>query len=901
MQRIYLFFLLVASLLPDITAHAQGGLGMPGSGGGRQMPKMGKMYGKVVDSKTGKPVDVASVALLQKKGAKMELVKAGLTEANGEFSLDELPMMGQFELTISALGYKDYKQTVAFDMAALMKAGGAIRGAGGGGEMTSIPEGAGAALEALNKDLGNIRLEQTAQALEGVTIVSKAAAFSLQGEKKVFNVEQNLTSQGGTAADVMKNVPGVLVDADNKVTIRNSAPQLLIDGRQSPLQLDQIPADAIESVEVITNPSAKFDAEGGVGGVLNIVLKKNKKKGYNGSLRAGVDSRGGGNFGGDFNVRSGKFNVSANAFGNLNRTLIAAETERTDFYSTPNVRTYQDDENKMKGAFMLGRLGLDYFMTNRTSISIGGTKMHGEFKPYDVIDVTTDSLYPGGMRSSWASRNTEGKNSFDMNGGTFGIKHLFPKAGEEWTLDLTANASKNENESIYTTTNYQNMDHGGGGTPMRLRLAGDGTNNFYTLQSDYVHPFANKNKVEMGVKATIRQVESNINNYVYDVAGDQYIEIVNPNSNYKNNDAVYAAYGSFSGNLNANNSFQIGLRAESSQYTGELSKRDTSFTIQYPISLFPSVFYSRKMAHDQQLQFSYRRGINRPNFFQLLPFTDYTDPLNIRQGNPALRPEFTNSVELSYMKNFTKSNYVMVSLYERHSDNLITSYQALGTNPFTGESAIITSYINANTSDKYGVELTSGWDLSKWWSIVANANIYNGQLSSGTGTTSSYFSGFGKLNNQFKIAKGWSAQLSGAYQSRTNLLPDTKNEGFGGRGGGGRGGGGGGGMFGPQTSANAQGYLDAQWYVDASIRKSFLKNDAASISLSVNDIFGSRKFIQHSENEYFVQDYSRLINPTMFRLNFNWRFGKIDTELFRRKNIKGQMEGMQDATQSIGM
>jgi ferric enterobactin receptor len=899
MQRLYLLFVLVASLLLNIPAYAQSGMGIPGSGGGRQIPKMGKMYGKVIDSKTGRPVDVASVALLQKKGSKMELVKGTITEPDGEFSLEDLPMIGQFELSISALGYKDYKQTVSFDMAALMKAGGALRGAGGSGEMTSMPEGAGAALDAINKDLGNIKLEQTAKALEGVTVTGKVAAFSLQGEKKVFNVDQNLTSQGGTAADVMKSVPGVLVDADNKVTIRNSPPQLLIDGRQSPLQLDQIPADAIESVEVITNPSAKFDAEGGVGGVLNIVLKKNKKRGYNGSLRAGVDSRGGGNLGGDFNVRSGKFNVSASAFGNLHRTLITAETERTDYYSNPDVRTYQDDENNMRGAFMMGRLGLDFFMTNRTSLSIGGSKMHGEFKPNDVIDITTDSLFPIGIRNAWASRVTEGKNSFDMNGGQLGIKHLFPRAGEEWTLDFTVNASKNKNESIYTTTAYQDANHGGAGSPQRLRLAGDGMNNFFTLQSDYVHPFANKNKLETGVKATIRQVESNINNFYYDDNEGQYVEILNPNSNYKNVDAVYAAYGSYSGNFNANNSFQLGLRAESSQYTGELTKRDTSFTIQYPISLFPSVFYSRKMSHDQQLQFSYRRGINRPNFFQLLPFTDYTDPLNIRQGNPALRPEFTNSVELSYMKNFSKTNYVMVSIYERHSDNLITSYQALGTNPFTGESAIITSYINANTSDKYGVELTSGWDLAKWWSIVANANIYNGQLTSGTGTTSSYFSGFGKLNNQFKIAKGWTAQLSGAYQSRTNLLPDTKNEGFGGRGGGGRGGGGG--MFGPQSSANAQGYLDAQWYVDASIRKSFLKNDAASVSLSVNDIFGSRKFIQHSENEYFVQDYSRLVNPTMFRLNFNWRFGKIDTELFRRKNIKGQMEGMQDASQSIGM
>jgi outer membrane receptor protein involved in Fe transport len=680
-----------------------------------------------------------------------------------------------------------------------------------------------------------------------------------------------------------------MVDADNKVTIRNSAPQLLVDGRQSPLTLDQIPADAIESVEVITNPSARFDAEGGTGGVLNIVLKKNRKTGYNGSLRAGVDSRGGGNLGGDYNVRSGKFNVSFNGHSNLNRSYITATTERTDFYSNPDVRSYQDDVNKNNGAFVFGRLGLDYFVTNRTTLSISGMKVHGEFKPNDHIDITTDSLFSTGIRNVYGERSTEGKNTFDRSGLQFGIKHLFPRAGEEWTLDANANVGTNSNDNRYTTTAFRDAAHTAqAGQQIQQRTAGDGKNSFYTLQSDYTHPFADKSKLDIGVKATIRQVESNITNYVGMLSGE-WLPLPSSGANYKSTDQVYAAYGSYSGNFDANNSYQIGLRAESSNYEGELLDSAKKFSIQYPISLFPSVFYTRKMAHDQQLQFSYRRGINRPNFFQLLPYTDYTDPLNIRSGNPGLRPEFTNAVELSYMKNFTKSNYILVSLYERHSDNLITSYQSLGTNPFTGESAIITSYINANTSDKYGVEVTSGWDLKKWWNINANVNVYNGQLNSGTGTSSTYLSGFGKLNNQFRMAKGWSAQLSGAYQSRTNLLPDQKNDFRGG----------GHGMFGPQSSANAQGYLDAQWYVDASVRYSFLKNDAASISLSVNDIFGSRKFTQHSENEYFVQDYSRLFNPTMFRLNFNWRFGKVDTDLFRRKNLKGQMEGMQDATMGM--
>jgi outer membrane receptor protein involved in Fe transport len=757
-----------------------------------------------------------------------------------------------------------------------------------------MPEGTGAMLNAMNKDLGNIRLEQSTQSLQGVTVSARVAQFSLQGEKKIFNVEQNLVSQGGTAADVMKNVPGVLVDADNKVTLRNSAPQILVDGRQTPLQLDQIPADAIATIEIVTNPAAKYDAEGGAGGVLNIVLKKNRKQGYNGSLRTSVDSRAGGSLGGDLSARSGKFNLSFTGQSMLNHSLATATTMRSDFYSTPGVRQHHDERNTSTSAFGFGWLGLDYFITNRTTISVAGMKMHATSTPEDRIEITSDSILSSGPGSTWASRNTDGKNSFDMNSAQLNIKHLFPRAGREWTLDASANAGKSTYDSRYVTTAYQTAEHAGAATAAQQQTLGSGTNRLFMVQSDYTTPLGKSGKLDVGVKTTIRQVESNIINSYYEPSTGQFAVQPDPNSDYKSTDAVYAAYGSYSGNIDANNSFQLGLRAESSQYTGTLNKLDSSFSIQYPISLFPSLFYTKKMKHDQQLQFSYRRGISRPGFFQLLPYTDYTDPLNIRQGNPALRPEFTNSAEVSYMKSFTRSNYVLVSLYERHSDNLITTYQSLGINPFTGDAAVITSYINANSSDKYGVEVTSGWDLKKWWNVNADFNVYNGQLSSGSGSASNYLSGFGKLNNQFRFAKGWSAQLSGTYQSRTNLLPDSKNQGYSGMGGSR-------GVTGPQSSANAQGYLEAQWYTDISIRKSFLKNDAASLSLSVSDIFGTRKYIQYSESDLFIQNYSRLINPTMFRLSFNWRFGKMDMDVFRRKNMKGQMEGMQDASQNMGM
>lgn len=891
------WLLVLALLFGAGWAQAQmpGGLGGGRPGGGP--PRMGKVYGKIVDQ-AGKPVEAASVVFLQQqKGSDGKprdvMVRSMLTEANGEFSLEELPMMGVFKLVVHAIGYKELKMPVSFDMGALMKAGTAAQKSAGSGDGSfTVPDNAGTLLAAMNKDLGNLRLEPDATTqLQGVTVTGSAPQFRLEGEKKIFNVDKNFTSQGGTAQDVMKNVPGVLVDADGKVSIRNTAPQLLIDGRPTPLQLDQIPADAIESVEVITNPSAKYDAEGGTGGVLNIVLKKNKRTGYNGNVRAGVDSRGGFNGGGDFNFRSGKFNVSSNLMGMRHANKITGNTDRSDFYEDPQTNTYQDNENRTKGGFGFARLGVDYFISNRTTISVSGMKVYGQFRPDEEIDVTSDSLYPSGSVQAYSRRNTEGKSEFNMTGGQLGLKHNFRQPGREWTFDASYHGGRNENRTDFRNSFFSDASRSITVREAMQRTTAKGRNNFIVLQSDYVHPLKN-GKLEGGVKTTIRDVESEIGNYVFDPTANDYILIPYNGSNYRNTEQVYAVYGSYSGNIDANTSFQLGLRAESYRYDGELTNTGQTFTNNYPVSLFPSVFLSRKLKKDQQLQLSYRRGINRPNFFQLLPFTDYSDQLNIRQGNPGLKPEFTNTLELNYMKNFSRTNYALASVYYKRSDELITQYQTTGTNPFTGQTTIINSYINANNSDKYGLELTTQWTVMKWWDVLGNVNLYRSTIHTsldGATADNSYTSGFAKLNNTFRLPKKFTVQLSGLYQSRTNLPPDNK-EGF-------RPGGGGGPMS--QAGSAAQGYLDANWSVDIAIKKTFLKNDAASLSLSVNDIFATRKFVQHSENIYFVQDYSRLVNPQTIRLNFSWRFGKLDTDLFRRKNLKGMAEGMKDATEGM--
>ncbi len=828
------------------------------------MQMRGKMYGKIVDNNTGKPIDGASVTILQMRSAADSAtggIMAGtaFTEANGEFEIDNIPANGRLSLVITALGYSAYKEPVAFDLSALR---------GSGGDRTAM-------LNALNKDLGNLRmLPSGATQIGEVTVTATLPQFSLQGEKKVFNVEQNLNTQGGTVTDVLRNMPGVLVDADGNVSVRNAGPQILVDGRQTTLSLDQIPADAVESLELITNPSAKYDAQAGAGGVLNVVLKKNRRQGYNGNVRAGADSRGGGNLGGDFNVRSGKINVSLSANGRRNSMVTNTLTERLDRYSTPNNLTTQDGTWNSNGYHGFARLGLDYFISNRTTLSLGLSKSAGRFEPTEAIDISQKEIGVASPANAWAKRTTNSRRNYDMTGASLSLKRLFQQPGREFTLSLDYNQSHSSNYSNFRTDSFANADRQAAFRDVRQRTSGSGKSAFSTLQADYVHPFSETSKLEMGVKATLREMDNANNNYFWNPATSDYVALPNPVSDYSSSDQVYAAYASFSGNIGKNTGYQIGLRGESSSYEGRLPQSGQTFKNDFPISLFPSVFLSQNLNDKDQLQLSYRRGINRPSFWQLLPFADYSDPLNIRQGNAGLKPEFIQTAELTYLKTWSRSVYGTASAYYRHSDGLISAYQTLANNPFTGDQAVVSTFANIGASDRYGLELTAQFMPVKWWTVLANLNGYNAAISTDSALTdkNKYLSGFAKINNTFNLPSRFTVQLSGSYQSRTNMLPDNSDGGHGR-------------MFsGP--SGTAQGYLDQNWFVDVSIRKAWGPKDAMSLVLSCNDIFGTRHSIQHTENAYFIQDYDRLSNPYTFRLNFSWRFGQTDSDLFRRKNTR---------------
>jgi len=882
-STLFLSILLVFSA----TAQYPGGAGRGGRGPGGASPSIGHFYGKLVDSKTNKGIDAASVQLFMAKfdtatkKRKDTLVGGMLTRANGEFSIENLAIFGNYTLKLSAIGYTPIEQKVAFTLKP------PSQDAQGNADMSQ-------ALAGVDKDLGNIKMIADAKLLENVTITASKPLFQMGVDRKIFNVDKSLVSVGQSAQELMKNIPSINVDIDGNVTLRNAAPTIFVDGRPTTLTLDQIPADAIESVEIITNPSAKYDASGGTAGILNIVLKKNRKAGYNGNIRAGIDSRGKFNGGGDLNIRQQKVNFFASLNYNQRKSIANTNIFSQNLIS-PETDVSQVSRTVSNGNFAFGRIGMDYLMDNRNTLTVSGLIVRGHFKNSD--DLNFDSLSNGAIFTK-GNQITNTDATFRNYGGSLSYKHNFAKAGKELTSDINYNSSTNDNNGMY---NIQLYDQNGvsKGQPYLRQTIGDGMNKFFTGQLDYTNPISEKSKIEMGARAAIRNNTSISNNYVYDYTLNQYVYNGSLSSNYKFTDRVFAAYTTYSGKLKTI-SYQVGLRAESSDYTGtKFGTKDSTFTTKYPISLFPSVFITKDLGSKQDFQINYSRRINRPNFFQLIPYKDITNPQYPTVGNPGLKPEFTNSFEMSYQKTFPKNYSILASLYFKYTTDLITRYQFKDViSDKVADSATFTSYQNANSSTSYGLEVTVHTPFTKWWDMTTNVNFYNAKINAtnitNAGGTSQRLSYFAKWNNNFKLPKNFSIQLSGDYQSKS-VLPQSSGNGGGG---GGRGGGGpGGGGFGGGPQPSAQGYVNPNYGFDLAIRKDFLKTKTASLTLSVNDIFKTRKYSYYSYSTIVTQNYDRIRDQQIFRLNFSYRFGKVDVSLFKRKNTKAGMEGVQDVQQ----
>ncbi|HVI43226.1 MAG TPA: TonB-dependent receptor [Chitinophaga sp.] len=805
MRKIVLFLSAWMFLLcTNVTAQQHGG----------KDAATGAIYGKLLDAQGSRPIEYASVAVLRPDSS---VLTGMLSKPNGDFNFENMKA-GRYVLKINFIGYETVYKTV------------------------QLTEKAAAV------DAGNIKLKANVKSLAAVNVVGEKPAFTMAIDKRVFNVEKNLASIGGTATDVLKQVPSVSVDIDGNVSVRNGTPTIFIDGRPSTLTLDQIPADAIANIEVVTNPSAKYDAEG-MSGILNIVLKKNRKAGINGLISAGVSSLGSTNGNVDFNVRQQKFNFFLN-YGFRNR-VSPMNSRLFSKNIGKDTTTYREQlqEGDLYRRFQTGRTGFDWFIDNRNTLTLSQSLTGGNFNRYN--DQTQNEYDIKLQKVRYGTGINNSKNGFRNYTTQLGYKHTFAREGEELTADFTYNYATGDNSADYS---LQYFDLKGNPTDMprkpELRNSnGKGETVYLTGQLDYVRPFSETSKIEAGLRTNTRRFDNYTNTYGRNYPDGSFSLDTALSNNYHYQEQINAGYVSYTG---AKNSFgyQVGLRAEQSYYTGEtrLGQKD-SYKIDYPVSLFPSVFLSQKLKGDHEFQLNYSRRIRRPWFRDLLPTIDYSGQYANR-GNPDLKPEFTNSSELSYLKDFAHKHNLLVSLYYRNTDNAITDFYVDTVLTLNGQAqrVLLTYPINASTRNSYGAEITLRSQLTKAWDVTANINMAQTKISTvGTGNNLSNqgFTWFGKLNSNTKLPWDLTLQITGEYESR-QILP--------------------------------QGERKPVWSTDAGVKKDMLKNKALSVSLTLNDVFNSDRNLSYTRTDFSETENYRARLTRELRLNATWRFGKMNND-----------------------
>jgi iron complex outermembrane recepter protein len=770
----------------------------------------GSLSGKLVDGQD-KPVSYATVTLFRGDSS---VVNGALSDDQGKFTIENT-QAGTYKLRVSAIGFTE----------------------------RNIP-GIQITADAPNKNLGPIKLTANAQALKEVTITGERALMEMSVDKKTFNVEKNLTSAGGSASDVLQNVPSVSVDADGNVSLRGKGGvTILIDGKPSTLfggdaasALQSMSANSIESVEVITNPSAKYDAQGTTG-IINIITKKDKKFGFNGSVTAGAGTKDKYNGSLSLNARNRKWNFFLNSSNRLNPNTNVTTTNIHRFTNDTASNVYESYIRQFNGSF--NTIGAEYTIDKHNSVTLTENINLRGFKNAGYADYITNA-------GSWNTnrlRYAENAVSPSSISSSLDYKHTFSKKKEELTANITAVKTFVKRTQTYTTID----------TPANFvqSAPSTGSNASINGQVDYTTPFMTKTgKLDAGLKTQLTFFESSNNPYK-GTAGNLNTFDVSLYNAYKYNQQIHAAYVSYS-DQKGKWSYQGGLRAEDAIYTGNTDTINTvsgarnkgkEFTNSF-FNFFPSVFFSYQLPKQQSIYLSYTRRTNRPDFRQLLPYYDISNPQDTTSGNPNLQPEFINNTELSYNKTYEKGHNIILSTYYLYTQNIIQSYRrsnAENTNTFTRPE-------NLNYGITYGVELIAHAQITKAWEATANFNYFQNEINgdnlfNGIGKNTLNNSGnswFGKVNTSVKLPMGFSLQVNGNYEA---------------------------------PKAVAQGNLKESYWVDVAVRKNLWKGKG-NIVLNVSDIFDTHKYTTTYGLDGYNQMMYRNRETRIGNLTFTYRFGK---------------------------
>ncbi len=781
--------------------------------------RTGRIAGKIVDEATMKPVEFASVMILRPVDS--TLVSGALSKEDGQFVIERVPF-GNYIIKVQSISYAVY--TLAG---------------------VTISE------EKPFYVVKELKISPANTIVDEVVIQGEQRLMQTSIDKKTFNVEQTIVTQGGTAIDVMEQIPSVSVDNEGNVSLRGSTNvTIFIDGRPSTLSgsLSSIPSSSIEKVELITNPSAKYDPQG-MAGIINIVLKKERKPGYNGNITLNVGNRNKANTSATINYNYGKINLSGMYSFRYSDNYSYGSSYREQYFGNQTFFLDQRNNGNSLSNTHLSKAGLDYNFNARNVAGISVTYNYNLRRNEEDL-FYREWIRPGNDFEPYSRENylRDHGNNWDI--GTY-YTHKLKKQGSELSFNASVSASDDvEAQNSQWINTSQRFD-------FRNRYALQRTvNTNYShigiLQADYITPLSKDRKFESGYKTTIRQFDNDFGNNQFDTVSQKWNDMSRLSNQFIYKEQVHAAYAIYSGKYKKWG-YQAGLRGEQTLISTLQVVNDTANNNAY-FNFFPSAYLTHKLKENQELQFSYTRRINRPGLGTLNPFPDYADPLNLRLGNPNLKPENIDAYESGYILYGRKITFTTTA-YLRQTFNQITRLREIDT-----QGVSRTTFSNISISTNYGIEFIATNTWAKWFSTVASANIYRTELRGTIGQREldrNNFTYIAKLSSNIKLPKRTELQLSYNYR-------------------------------GPQVFP--QGIMRPMHGLDAAVKATFLKGKG-TLSFNANDVFDTRRFAVNSEDPGFNQQFIRKWETQTFFLGFSYRFGNAKPMMNNNRKRERMDEG----------
>ena len=695
----------------------------------------GSISGKVIDKKTNEPIPYASITV--KNGAKV--ISGAITKENGTFAISNIALQ-EITVEVQFMGYK--KQVT---------------------NITLTPENKSITLK-------TITLEEESTNLNEVSIVKERSSIEQKIDRKVVNVGKDLIASGTTASEIMNNIPTVSVDPQTKeLSLRgNTNVKVLVDGKPTNIDatqlLQQIPSASIKQIELITNPSAKYNPEG-MSGIINIILHKNANTGFNGSINSGVT------FGVtpklntalNLNYKVGKVNIYSNYglnhgknrnYGNINSFRPGLENEQQFEFNTLNTSH-------------LLKLGMDYYINDKNTFSIYTNQNITNANGNGLTNV--NYIDPLGSDSSqlFTSKPDNNTQTYDVD-----FKHDFVKKGENVEFQANVSSTKSNENTNYDLTEFNPTSNS-----EKINII-HGSTNYIQFNVDYVNPLTETTKLEIGAETRIQNTK---NNFGESFSKPSIFNSTTANYNFtfdRNISAIYTNYSKqwkkWSG--------QIGVRIENYAIDGDFQKNETSVnpttsfsgnqTIKDNIfSVYPSAFFTYAASEKNSFNFTYSRRVDRPSIGQISPIREWTTPLVESRGNPELQPQFTNSFEVNYTRTAKIGSITSGVFYRQINDEISrTIYK----NPSNNNQDIL-SYANFNNNNAFGIEVSTNLKLAKWWSVNASSDAYfktvkgtvqnanTGLMENGQIDVISFNA---RLNQTFTATKNLKLNLFGMYRGR---------------------------------------------------------------------------------------------------------------------------------------